>query len=417
MERGRDGVFRKRVNALEAFGHRGSATGNEEKAAVYLAGEIAGMGLMPEIETFRGYDSLGARMLLHVILAAAGLAFLPFEPLAASAFALFAMSSFIVEMHTRAHLLSRILPARVSCNVFARVPAAGDAENYAPQIILCAHMDSQRTGIMWGGMLAGNLAPLWEKLPRLVKSPIFPVLLAFSLQILLGALVRFAPGSVLVPPIGGYILFAYIAGLILLAEWGRGKFVPGANDNATGCAALFEIADRWLREPVAGVELVLLFSGCEETGCVGAGAWAQGHLDELRRRGSACVAVDTLGAGAPRFLGGEHSLAGIPVSHSQGLAAVCARIAMEMGLEKAGPHASPVGTDALPFIARGVPAVTITSFGERMRIPGYHQMSDTSDNIDYAVALKTTGFVWKVVEEIAREMRQNEERSKRLQAR
>ncbi|MDB5289374.1 MAG: hypothetical protein JWL69_615, partial [Phycisphaerales bacterium] len=58
--------YEQRVKALEAFGHRGSATPHEHRAAEYLAGELRQLGIDPTVEDFRGARSLPGRMLIHV---------------------------------------------------------------------------------------------------------------------------------------------------------------------------------------------------------------------------------------------------------------------------------------------------------------------------------------------------------------
>src|SRR5262249_17262963 len=60
--------YRQHVRDLAAFGHRGSATDHERRAADHLAHELR--GLDPTREPFRGSRSWGWRLLLHVTVAA-----------------------------------------------------------------------------------------------------------------------------------------------------------------------------------------------------------------------------------------------------------------------------------------------------------------------------------------------------------
>jgi len=65
-------TFENRIHDLESFGHRGSATHNESRAAEYLVAQLRASGLDPQLEGFRGIRSLPARCVLHIFVSGIG---------------------------------------------------------------------------------------------------------------------------------------------------------------------------------------------------------------------------------------------------------------------------------------------------------------------------------------------------------
>ncbi len=113
-------TYERRVTDLEAFGHRGSATESEEKAAAYLVDELRELGLEPEIQPFKGSRSMGARILIHVLSAAlSGLA-IWWAPVLGF-FALLAFGSLAIENTIGVPLLSSALVRHPSRNVVATI--------------------------------------------------------------------------------------------------------------------------------------------------------------------------------------------------------------------------------------------------------------------------------------------------------
>src|SRR4051812_4678980 len=55
------GRYEQRVRALAGFGHRGSCTTHERRAADYLAAQLRDLGLATALEPFAGYHALGTR--------------------------------------------------------------------------------------------------------------------------------------------------------------------------------------------------------------------------------------------------------------------------------------------------------------------------------------------------------------------
>ncbi|MBI5481507.1 MAG: M28 family peptidase [Deltaproteobacteria bacterium] len=392
--------FERRVRDLVAFGHRGSATPHEARAAEYLASEARAAGLEPTTVPFTGCSSFGARLFLHVVVAAVGLLPLWTVPFATIALGLFALVSLLAEESSWPALLGRLVVAAQSRNVEARVPAAGGPPR--ARVVVLGHYDTQRTGLMWREGLIRRLGPMLARSPGPTRAPMFPVVLAMALQIVAGALALAAPS---LRPVGivlaAFAFFVYAVAGFVLAEWARGPFVPGASDNATGSAAVFSLVEEWRKSPPEAVELVALWTGCEETGLMGSAAWAVANRRAVQAVPTTFLNVDTLGRGRPRFVGVEYSIGAWPVRYPPALLELCARAAAEAGFADAGPKPMSVPSDALQLLVRGIPGATVMCFEDDGHLPGCHQMIDTMDNVDFEVAWSGVRLAWEILRRLA----------------
>jgi acetylornithine deacetylase/succinyl-diaminopimelate desuccinylase-like protein len=243
-----------------SFGNRGSATDKEHEASEYLRGELHGLGLDVDLEQFSGCSSYGARWLLHVAIAAFGLGFLGWAPALSAGLGAVALISFVADEMTFGCWLSRPLLRMESFNVVGRFPTIAKP---ALRVVVCAHYDTQRTG--WMMSVAERLTALQWRLPTALKPPLLLLGLCFGLQALGGIGAIWVDGS-LVFVLGWLLAAAYTVFGLLFTQWAVSPFVPGAADNASGAAAALTLADAWTREPIPGVDLVVVLTGCEESG-------------------------------------------------------------------------------------------------------------------------------------------------------
>ena len=155
---------------------------------------------------------------------------------------------------------------------------------------------------------------------------------------------------------------------------GRG---PGANDNASGTAALVELAR--INAPVAALGArrvrpfhTLVFVSSDGGAFGGIGAQRFAETSPYRRRIVALLDLDAIaGAGRPRLV-----IAGdAPRSPPASLVRTIGARTLEQALHEARPPSAPRQlldlafpfsvNEQAPFVARGVPAVTITTLAER----------------------------------------------------
>ncbi|HEX8120753.1 MAG TPA: M20/M25/M40 family metallo-hydrolase [Solirubrobacteraceae bacterium] len=128
---------------------------------------------------------------------------------------------------------------------------------------------------------------------------------------------------------------------------------PGVNDNASGIAALLEIAERAAAAPRPRQTLRLGFWPAEELNLYGSQAYVASLSPEERRRFVGYVNLDMIGSpnGVPEVYGGD------------------ARIeqALRRLLPGAGRVSVEAGSDHLPFLAAGIPVGGLYTGGPELK--------------------------------------------------
>jgi hypothetical protein len=168
--------------------------------------------------------------------------------------------------------------------------------------------------------------------------------------------------------------------IVVMAHRDNIGLSPGANDNASGTAALLELARNVALTPPAHTVLFLSTDGGAYGG-LGAETFSADpeFVKQRLGRGASVVAVvnlDSLGGSTdPRvFFGGETARSAAPAL----VATAVATVAAETGIEprRSGILAQLVDLafpfslyEQAPFVAHGIPAVTLTTSGERPPSP------------------------------------------------
>jgi hypothetical protein len=245
--------------------------------------------------------------------------------------------------------------------------------------VLVAHHDTAQTGIVWrhpelsGVGTADAVARLLGRpRPDAIDFLARDVELAYALVVLGGLTRRRVPRA-----LGAGVLA--MAALLAL-DVARSPSVPGASDNATGVAAVLALAERFAREPLEGVEVVVLLPGCEESGMGGMRAWIDGDGADLNPATTLVLGLDTLGAGEPVVLRGEGRPGAVPYREADN--AWADRGADRESLPR--PRRFKIGawTDPALAVFAGLPAISMLSVREG-RFTEYHLPTDTPDRVDW----------------------------------
>ena len=166
---------------------------------------------------------------------------------------------------------------------------------------------------------------------------------------------------------------------MLLERELRGEDVPGASDNASGTAVALQLAAECAAAPLDHTEVDVLITSCEESGLLGAQAYARRHT--LRAAETTFLNFDTVGGDVPLTYILREGSGAVTRPAPPRLVAMLEQIAErrpELGLEPAETTPG-LPTDATPMRARGWDAVTLLAQGET--IPNYHWPTDTYENI------------------------------------
>jgi hypothetical protein len=347
----------------EGVGPRRPCSEAERRAAEVLAHAARVHGLEARIEPFRGYASFAQP---YGLLSAAALAAGLLQGRGRRGGALLAAAAtagMLLETDLRVTPVSWLLARRPSANVTATVPAGEDERR---RVCLCGHMDTTRSGAMFAPAL----------LPYLRMLTAIPAVSGALLALQPAYRLKWGSNGIRRIAIAGQ---AFSLCMLAEREW-RGEDVAGANDNASGAAVALTLAAECAARPLRHTRVDLLINGCEESGLLGAQAYARGNPDRLRD--TMFVNFDTVGADVPlTYILSEGTP---PHAAAPRLVALLEEIAAdrpEIGLAPAkGTPGLP--TDATVMMAGGAEAVTLLAQGRT--VPNYHQTTDTFANLHAA---------------------------------
>lgn len=316
---------------------RGSASSGERASAAWIAGRLREMGIEGEVQPYRGRTTYA-----WSFAALAGLGLRRSWPVSIAALCALELDA--------SGRLPLPLGTGEGANVVGRVGAAGERVR---TLVLVAHHDTQRAGLVWDPRLHEPGAAR-----RLRTRSIPPYLPPAGLALLLHR-----------TRIGRALLLLFGA---LSLQQALSPPVPGANDNASGVAAVLELVRRWTAEPLEGVEVLAVFPGCEESGMLGMRAFLRDHpLDPAT---TLVLCLDTLGCGKPIVLRAEHTL----LRHTYADA--------DLALVPPDVERWSIGgwTDALQAKFAGLRAVSMLSIGPKGLFTHYHHPSDLPEHVDFA---------------------------------
>lgn len=279
------------------------------------------------------------------------------------------VASYELELSGKSHWTGRFLPAAEGTNVVARIPAAAPAER---TIVFAAHHDTQRSGWLWR-------SPMMRAAFRHARRRGGPRPLGTGAQVLMASVaLGCLLGSRIVRGLGALgLAFMTLVGL----DVARGKPVPGANDNATGVAALLALVAAFARDPLERTDVIAVFPDCEEVGMGGMEAWVRAHEDELDKAGTLVVSLDSLGAGEPAVVTRESQLLAVYPRDNFDWAD---RGALRAAVAPPARTSLTAPTDAIVAHHAGLRALSLVSIDEHGTLgPHYHQLTDTPEKVDY----------------------------------
>jgi hypothetical protein len=334
------------VGALSAIERRAATPGDRESAE-WVAGRMRELGVEDvRIEPFRCHSTwaipYGAFALIGML--AARLSARLRVPLA-----LAAAAAFEADYTGRDQTLRSLLPgAGEGHNVVGRIGQG------SRKLVLVAHHDAAHTGWIWDPRFLES----GRKHAR--KTGLTPSFIALPLL----ALGLVALG---LRRLGTALLGLNIA---LGLQSALSETVPGASDNATGVAAVLELARRYVQEPLEDTEVIVLCPSGEEVGLAGMYAWCKKRATSPFLAGALVVSLDTLGAGEPVVARGE-SFTG---RYRNGDLALVDEDVPRVVLG--------AGTDAMAARYAGLRAVSILSWTDG-GFTNYHLPTDTADRVNW----------------------------------
>jgi len=371
---------------------RPSASDGEREAAEWIAAQLAERGCAARVEQERAHGSYWWP--LGLLTAGAGLAGIGalrgHRVAGALAAALAAAGVWDDVGGGRLWFRRQALRQRSTWNVVAEAgdPGADRA------VVLVAHHDAARSGLIFHPAVPSFFG---ERFPGLleradttpaVMAPVFggPALVA------LGALLGLRPltRAGVVVSLGAALVFA---------EIGSRGVVPGANDNLSGVATVVGVAEALRADPVAGLRVLLVSTGSEESFMEGMQAFARRHFPGLPPVRTHVVCIDTVGSPELVILEGEGMLVMRDYPEDfKALVADCAaaeRVQLRRGLRFRN------ATDGLIALRAGYPTVMLGSVNQYKAPANYHWPTDVADNVRYDTVRDAVRLCVAVVRRLA----------------
>jgi hypothetical protein len=283
------------------------------------------------------------------------------------------------------------LPQRPTTNVIAE---CGD-RNARRTLLVLAHHDAARTSFLFEQSLPKLIA---ERAPwvhdRMDRwPPLMWLVVAAPLLIALGALTRDRA-------LMGWGTFLNAGTVAIMWDLGTNEVVPAANDNATACAAIVELARSFAADPPPGLRVVLLSAGAEEANQEGIIAFANRHFADLDPATTSIVCLDTLGSGELLLIEGEGFL--VMRDYPADFKDRVMEAAREAGVHVRRGLRFSFATDGLIGLRAGYPTASIGSVNEWLVPSNYHWPTDTADRVDYGSVEDAVRLTERLAHDVAR---------------
>ncbi len=368
-------LLREDVEALSRLRRR-TTTAGERESAEWVAGRLGQLGAEGvRVLSFRGQSTWAWAHIAHLL---AGLAASRLRGRFARLLGVLVAVSYELDASARGQWLRRALPGRPGYSVEARIPSATPARR---TLVLVAHHNAAHTGLVWHPLANAANRRRSARTGRAYPSHALPLI----------GLAAAATGRGPLRRLARPLLAASAA---LAGQAAFSPTVPGANDNATGVAAVLELARRLRERPLSGVNVAIVSPGGEEAGSVGMRAWMRGPGRSLDRRSALVVNLDAVGSGGHLVVSRREGLTGWFGDGELDLARRGAQIA---GVAAPREVTFPNVTDA--FVARnaGLRAVSILSYEDGW-IGNLHMPGDVPANVGWATVEEAIALTEGIVE-------------------
>lgn len=378
------------IEQLSRFKHRLSGTAQNSSATEMIRTVLESFGFQPRFNYFRVPGLLVHGISLHILALWIVFFVLTNHCLSLVLYGI-VLVSFWGELTFSFHFLRRLLPSHKSRNVETCVTEERSA---VKTIVVVAHHDTPKTGLLYNLGLAERLSLKLSKLPSPLNKFFLP---PFVAAIFLGGALMIR----LLSSLSAFYAFLTIISMLVLSftfmivvQIGFSRSSPGANDNGSGLVVLLELARRFSADKPRRNTLHLLASGAEEAGFFGVKAFLKTHK-ELEPRKTLFINVESVGGGELHWVTSEGNLQRIEYPQSG--------ISLLEKLENSNvipslPRAPILApTDALALAKKDFDVVTLIALTKGTVPLNYHKISDTFDKLDTQTLTKATDVIEKII--------------------
>lgn len=335
------------------------------KASAYIRDQLEEYGFSVKVESFRSPRSYAHYLLPIYLLALAGAVVAVVLNSAALGLLLsgIALVAFLGEVTTALRLVSILVRTGHGQNVIARL---APKEMPRRHLVVVAHYDSPKPEILMHPRLVRGYRMGFRLLS--LSLLMLPLLLALSAALNL---------RVVALATAPFALVVAIAVVVLLHRELFGRYVAGANGNASGVAVMLTLCEALSVDAPADTEVLALATGCQDAGMVGMQAFMRKHADELDR--AWVLNIDSVGAGEVFYTTSEGMLLGHATSRE--LREVAEKVGALAGVSVTGRPFKVTSTDTEPLLLRRLDAISVMAGEDGVPI-NWRWRTDTMENID-----------------------------------
>ncbi len=239
------------------------------------------------------------------------------------------------------------------------------------KMVLMAHYDTAPISILYKPSLVGNFR----------KSLNFNILLLLLTEMMV--IFHFLKPNIYTKG-GLYILAVYFFIQLFEASFDffRFGYSNGASDNATGVAAVAEVAKLVWEKNLKNTEIQILFTGAEEVGMLGARFFLKKHFKEFDKN-TMVINFDTLGAGNLNVIKKTGSWG--TITYDNDLVKISDEIIkndQRFYHVKSGEWHT-ADFDSVWFNRVGIPTLTLAALDTNGRMPNIHRETDIYENVNF----------------------------------
>ncbi|HEU4945054.1 MAG TPA: M28 family peptidase [Solirubrobacterales bacterium] len=362
--------LRAQLEELERI-HRPSASEGERRAAEWLVERFAELGAEARIEAEPAHGTywwpLGVGAALGAL---GGIAALQGRRVLGALLGTLGAAGIADDFPPGQRRLRRPLPTHTTYNVVCEL---GDPKAERTVVVI-AHHDAAHSGLVFHPALP-KVADRLGLIERTDTSPpLMAPVVGGPILAVLGALT----GSRLLAKLG---IFFGLGSAAAMAEIGARDAVPGANDNGTSVVALLALAQRFLDEPPAGVRMILLSTGSEESFSEGMKAFGERHFPALPHDRTFFLCLEGLGSPHLLVLRGEGFLR--MREYPRQALDLMDGLAEELGIWLFPNLRLHNGTDGMESLGAGYQTAVLAACTEQKQPAYYHWDDDVSENVDF----------------------------------
>ncbi len=376
------------IERIVSFGPRWTGMEGDRRTVDFIANELRASGRPVDLEEIRVRPAFHLTHAIHALLAVGGTLLSTTSPPLGVLVLLLVAASTYGDLTGRFYIVRFLMPRRQTRNVTSAQPRPGAVA----RVILVAHHDAARTGLMWVRRRKSR-APR-RRPRRLLASLAGPLDILFwtVMAALVAALVSLiVDDSGVLTAVQFAIAVVLLTYVMLLIDVAISDVSPGASDNASGVATVMEVGRRLQGAAPRGVETWLVLTAAKEGLALGMRAWLREHREDLDPRNTFFVNVDTVGQGQLHHVTADGYA--LVFRSDARLATLCKQLGSQ-------PYVWRVGTDATQAAMAGYASITICGLDAYGRPPEFHRTTDTPDRIDPDALTRAADLVEGLVRRI-----------------